>query len=95
MVSVFGLAGKLSAATSAVSLAGVMSFTVIFEMLTHRLESKVNGTPFMGMVSKIYKELMIMGVISFSVTMLENSGFLSVGDSFYAFEVRWPVRHSK
>lgn len=54
-LTVFGLGSQSDITVATLALTGVVGFTVIFELCTHRLESHLAGTPYMGMLAKIYK----------------------------------------
>lgn len=54
-LSVFGLGSQIDVTNETLALAGVVGFTVAFEMAAHRLEHRLAGTPYMGMLAKIYK----------------------------------------
>lgn len=54
-LSVFGLGSQVDVTSETLALAGVVGFTVAFEMGAHRLEHRLAGTPYMGMLAKIYK----------------------------------------
>lgn len=54
-LSVFGLASKVDITTLTLALTGTVGFIVVFEMGAHRLEHHLAGTPYMGMLAKIYK----------------------------------------
>lgn len=54
-LSVFGLGSQVDVTSETLALAGVVGFTVAFEMVAHRLEHRLAGTPYMGMLAKIYK----------------------------------------
>lgn len=54
-LSVFGLGSDLDVTIGTLALTGVVGFTVLFEMGAHRLEHRLKGTPYMGMLAKIYK----------------------------------------
>ena len=54
-LSVFGLGSQVDVTSETLALAGVVGFTVAFEMAAHRLEHRLAGTPYMGMLAKIYK----------------------------------------
>ncbi|CAM9894396.1 unnamed protein product, partial [Chrysoparadoxa australica] len=86
LLSVFGLGSSLSIDSSTAALVGTVLFTIVFEVSTHHLEHRVEGTPYMAMLSKIYKELMIMGCISFAVFMLVQLGGVGHTQAFFAFE---------
>ncbi len=54
-LSVFGLGSQIDVTSETIALVGVVGFTIAFEMAAHRLEHRLSGTPYMGMLSKIYK----------------------------------------
>lgn len=54
-LSVFGIGSTLDITVGTLALTGVVGFTVVFEMGAHRLEHRLAGTPYMGMLAKIYK----------------------------------------
>lgn len=54
-LSVFGLGSQVDVTSETLALAGVVGFIVVFEMAAHRLEHRLAGTPYMGMLAKIYK----------------------------------------
>ena len=45
----------------------VVGLTIGIEGITHWVETLFKDSPFMPLVHKLYKELMIMGIIAFSV----------------------------
>ena len=53
--SVFGLAATLDVSVCSLALLGVVAFTVVFESLTHLLEHKLAGSPYLDMLTKVYK----------------------------------------
>lgn len=55
VLSVFGLGSQLGITVATLALTGVVGFTVVFEICTHWLERQLAGTPYMGMLAKIYK----------------------------------------
>ena len=58
---------------AAVCIAAIVLFTVVFEEGLHRLEHKLIGYPlYKSMLETMIKELMILGLISFSLFMLEQ-----------------------
>lgn len=86
--SVFGLTTQLPVEVSTWALVGTVAFTIMFEYAMHSLEHRVAGTPFLGMLNKVYKELMIMGLISFGVSIAIQANILNNSSiSFYAFEL--------
>ena len=58
-LSVFGLGSMVDITTGTLALTGVVGFTVVFEMAAHRLEHHLAGTPYMGMLAKIYKGICV------------------------------------
>lgn len=58
-LSVFGLASKVDITVLTLALTGVVGFIVVFEMGAHRLEHHLAGTPYMGMLAKIYKGIRV------------------------------------
>lgn len=54
-LSVFALGSSMDITIDTLALTGVVGFTVIFEMCAHRMEHHLEGTPYMGMLAKIYK----------------------------------------
>ncbi|CAM9283188.1 unnamed protein product [Hapterophycus canaliculatus] len=85
-LSVFGLGSQIDITSETLALAGLVGFTVLFEMAAHRLEHRLAGTPYMGMLAKIYKELMIMGFISLGVFLTLQFGSVGSSSGFYTFE---------
>jgi len=83
---VFGLGSSLNTSLTTYCLVGVIAFTIAFEALTHIAERKLHGTPYMEMLSKVYKEMMIMGFISFGVFMAVQAGGVTASDTLIAFE---------
>lgn len=53
--SIFGLAGYLNVSYTTLALVGAVGITVFFELVTHTLEHRLQGTPFLGMLSRVYK----------------------------------------
>jgi len=52
--------------------------TVLIELFTRKLEHRVENIVTKQIINKVYKELMILGIISFSIVFLEASTFLEV-----------------
>jgi len=52
------------------ALVGIIFFTVAYEYLTESIERRLEHTPYMKIVNQVYKELTVMGLISFAVFML-------------------------
>ena len=72
--SVFGMGADLNSLAASVSLMAIIGFTVFFEIGTMRLDKILRGTPYKEMVDKIYRELTILGLISFGVFVTLQSG---------------------
>ena len=74
---------------AAVCIAGIVLFTVMFEEALHWGEHKLIGYPlYQSMLETIIKELMILGLISFSLFMLEQFHVLDTSKDSH---VRWVV----
>ena len=74
---------------AAVCIAAIVLFTVVFEEGLHRLEHKLIGYPlYKSMLETMIKELMILGLISFSLFMLEQFHVLDTSKDSH---VRWVV----
>ena len=84
--SIFGLGSSLNVQAASISLIAIVAFTVIFELGTHKLDHHLEGSPYKEMVDKIYKELTILGFISFGVFMFIQSEAEVDQDIFLAFE---------
>lgn len=70
----FGVVDSISTETGTICLICVAMFLVAFEYLTSFIELLRDGFPATyQMIQKIFKELMIMGLVSFSVVMYETS----------------------
>lgn len=76
--TVFGVGSYLDITVSTMALTGVVGFTVIFEIATHRLEAHLEGTPYMGMLAKIYKGVLLD---CFCRVVLYNTSHLVLGSS--------------
>jgi len=72
--SVFGRASALELELTTLCLVVVIAFTVVFEAVTKAAENHLKGTPYLEMLSKVYKEMMIMGFISFTTFMAVQAG---------------------
>jgi len=61
---IFGIGAELNSEKACLSLMLIIVFTVAFEVGTLRIQQRLNGTPFLEMVNKIYAELTILGLVS-------------------------------
>eukprot|EP00520_Triparma_pacifica_P009032 CAMPEP_0118640094 /NCGR_PEP_ID=MMETSP0785-20121206/4571_1 /TAXON_ID=91992 /ORGANISM="Bolidomonas pacifica, Strain CCMP 1866" /LENGTH=735 /DNA_ID=CAMNT_0006531461 /DNA_START=289 /DNA_END=2496 /DNA_ORIENTATION=+ len=69
-----------------ISLMVIILFTVTFETGTEKIDKMLKGTPYKEMVDKIYRELTILGLISFIIFLTLQSG-AELNDSYFlAFE---------
>ena len=67
-------------------IAGIVVFTIGFETATEKLEEALEEQPaYWQMLFKTYKELMIMGIISFSLTVSYELGIHFDHDIFICF----------
>jgi len=53
--SIFGLGASLDVSAACISLIAIVIFTVGFELFTHKLDHRLEGTAYKEMVEKIYK----------------------------------------
>ena len=68
----FGVIASLDHTKLTKSMMIVIAFIIMFEFSTGFIEFTLGSSPlYMRMVQKIYKELMMMGIISFILTMYE------------------------
>jgi hypothetical protein len=86
-----GGGGILGAPVDMICLAfmmgGIVIFTIGFETATEKLEEALEEQPaYWQMLFKTYKELMIMGIISFSLTVSYELGVSYDHDTFICFE---------
>ena len=80
MVSVVGNAAIEWPITS-VCLVGIILFTVVFETAAHKLEHSLEEYPhYLHMVDSVYREVMILGLISYTIFMLEQYSVLDTGN---------------
>ena len=70
-VQVFDPNKDLPSMQTGVMMTFLILFTIIFEYLTHKLNhiTQEHHHAFVELVAKIYKEIMILGFISFTLTM--------------------------
>ena len=82
MVSVIGNAG-ISFNLVAACIAGIIAFTLLIETGKEKLEHKIkrdHPEHFFKMLEQIYHEVMVLGVISYLLFMLEQYSVLDTGD---------------
>jgi hypothetical protein len=77
--SVFNAGDQLNEKKTMVALLGLVIFTVCFELALHLLEHNLRHQPnYLVILGKIYKELMILGFISFILFVLIQTCVLQV-----------------
>ena len=70
----FGLVSNLNSKITLLCFLGVILFIIMFDFLANLLEFFVAGSELYNrMIQMIYKELMLMGLVSFTVIMIEAS----------------------
>ena len=84
--SIFGLGENLKTTAACISLICIIVFTVLFELFTLHLDKKMKGSIYKEMVDKVYRELTILGVISFLLFITLQSGAEIDHDTLIAFE---------
>jgi hypothetical protein len=68
----FGILNSINPITATIAFVATVLFLLFFEFLTGALEYSIQGSPIYNqMVQKLYKELMIMGFVSFAVAMYQ------------------------
>ena len=78
--SIFDLGHEINSMYISTSLIAVIAFTIVFELFTHYVEHKLESSPVhLGMLRKLYSELMILGFISFIIFMLIQTGTIGHG----------------
>ncbi|GMH95719.1 hypothetical protein TrST_g6429 [Triparma strigata] len=85
---VLGAGETLSIDLVSKALIGIIMFTIGYEYFTEYIETKLEGTPYVKIVNQVYKELTVMGLISFVVFMIGQVGdlFTNNPDVYMAFE---------
>jgi len=80
----FGILSKVDGDVASIAFVGTILFLVTFENLTRLAEAALKGsTIYNQMLQKIYKELMIMGFVSFAVAMYQATKHPSSTDSWF------------
>ena len=70
----FGMLSKIPATVSTVVFLVTIAFVVLFDSATTALEASLQGSViYNSMLQKIYKELMMMGFVSFGIAMYQES----------------------
>ena len=70
----FGIMSQIPADTGTISFIAVVSFLILFEYITSAIDyMQEYYEASYEMIKKVYKELMIMGIISFSVILYEST----------------------
>ena len=84
--SVFGLGALLDVEYTTICFIGLICFTIMFELLDEHMNEVLEGSIYFEMMQKIYKELTILGFISFGVFMAINTNSVEHGKALLAFE---------
>ncbi|GMH78978.1 hypothetical protein TL16_g07995 [Triparma laevis f. inornata] len=84
--SVFGLGAQLDVEYTTWCFMGIIAFTIMFELFDEHLYAKLDGSIYLEMMQKVYKELTILGFISFGVFMAINTNSVGHGAALVAFE---------
>jgi hypothetical protein len=68
----FGLVSIINGNVSTAAFIITIVFLALFDSLTNRLETSLQGSViYNSMLQKIYKELMMMGFVSFGIAMFQ------------------------
>ena len=71
----------------AFTMVGLIAFTIFFEKVIHQLKHKAHPYPhYEEMLEKIIAELTILGFLSFTLTILVQSGVLPHNEVLLSFE---------
>ena len=74
----FGEVTAISSDTGTVCIIAIVLFLVLFEYVTDAVELLEEGSPATyHMIQKVFKELMIMGLVSFLIVMFETTKYAS------------------
>ena len=84
--SVFGLGSQLDVEYTTWCFMGIIGFTIMFELFDEHLFERLEGSVYLDMMQKVYKELTILGFISFGVFMAINTNSVEHGKVLLAFE---------
>jgi len=85
---VFGAGETMSLSAVSWALVAIIIFTILYDFATEALEHRLEDTPYIKIVNQVYKELTVMGIISFSIFMMHQTGDILTGNpvAFLAFE---------
>jgi uncharacterized membrane protein len=91
--SIFRQGDVINIWTMSICLTIVVAITIVFEGVLHHLESwirehasDITSEVYMQMLQKLYKELMILGFISFVLTMLLQTDSITDAGQIISFE---------
>jgi len=80
----FGILSKVDSDVASIAFVGTILFLILFENFTRIAENALKGSVIYNqMLQKIYKELMIMGFVSFTVAMYQATKHPSETDSWF------------
>ena len=74
-VTVFGFTRNANGYTLAVSMALILFFLTFANYTLTNLDKAASKTAFRGAIQSLYKELVVMGITSFILTLLTSAGF--------------------
>ena len=85
---VFGAGENLDLLAVSLALVAIIVFTILYEWATEALEHHLEETPYFKIVNQVYKELTVMGIISFSIFLMHQTSDILTGNpvAFLAFE---------
>jgi hypothetical protein len=87
-VSVFGLLGTLESGVGTAVFVGFMAYLVSLEFVVEQIELSAEHNGLVSLFQKLQKELMMMGIISFTVFIITSAqGSALSGPMFEAFEM--------
>ncbi|KAL0481629.1 hypothetical protein AKO1_012453 [Acrasis kona] len=84
--SPFTVGSRILSQTFNVGLMLAIFITVTVEIFTHKLEHAITNYVTNEIIFKVYKELMLMGLISFSIIFFEATSFFDIVFSVFRFK---------
>lgn len=86
-LSVFGFSGSVDGYPFAVCMSIILTFVVSAQAALSYLDKAVAKTAFRGAVQSLYKDLVIMGLVSFILTLLSSGGIQFLGPFLVYFQI--------
>jgi hypothetical protein len=84
--TLFGLIGSLDPTILLAVFIGLILLLIVFETLLHLLEEFAIDSGYEDLVRRLYKEMMMMGYLSFGVFLAFNAAGLRHDQQYLAFE---------